>query len=107
MTTDELRHLLEMAAKACGIEIEQCTCTDVPFRRKDNRQHWTPDTDDGDSARLRTALEISVNWFDDVVECSNDDTLVIELYADHSGDKDAALRLATLKLAAEIGRRMP
>lgn len=28
-------------------------------------------------------------------------------YADHSGDKDAALRLATLKLAAEIGRRMP
>ena len=116
MTTDELRHLLEMAAKACGIEIEQCTCTDVPFRRKDNRQHWTPDTDDGDSARMRSALGICVNWIWYAmngehkcvgVECGYPFSRAIDVYLkDHNNDRNAALRLCALKVAAMIGEGM-
>lgn len=111
MTTEtELRHLLEMAAKACGIEIEQCTCTDVPFRRKDNRQHWTPDTDDGDSARMRSALGTNVAWYGNLVECSTsaeDSTDEwTELVADHNNDRNAALRLCALRVAAAIGEGM-
>jgi len=98
MTTDELRHLLEMAAKACGIEIE------------DNRQHWTPDTDDGDSARMRSALGINVAWYGNLVECSTsaeDSTDEwTELVADHNNDRNAALRRCALRVAAMVGERM-
>lgn len=105
MTTDT-KELLTYAAKVAGIDRLQVADHGYIAWVGGTPKNWNPATDDGDSARLRTALEISVNWFDDVVECSNDDTLVIELYADHSGDKNAALRWATLRLAAEIGRRM-
>ena len=117
MTTDT-KELLTYAAKAVGLELDEFSYVEKPntpayFTAKNYVGRWNPATDDGDSARLRTALEMDVEWyvngrvkvavyFYDKYERASKG----ENAADHSGDKNAALRWATLKLAAEIGRRM-
>lgn len=68
-----------------------------------------PNLSDGDSARIRSALLIDVNWHadGDVVCLSDIENVGIihsEALTHHNGDRNAALRLATLKVAAEIGR---
>ena len=58
------RELLEIAAKAAGIEIEPCTCSDPkwPFRLKPNHGfgHWNQLADDGDALRLAADLRIRI-----------------------------------------------
>ena len=90
-TKTELRHLLEMAARACG-------CS--------SGGHWSPHADDGMSARMRTALRMNVLWSDTAVHCLNSMGEAFESFADHNGDRDAALRLCALKVAAMIGEGM-
>ena len=102
----ELRHLLEMAAKACGAQIEPCVCSSQPFRFKATGGHWSPHADDGMSARMRTALRINVLWSDTAVHCLNSLGDAVESFADHNGDRNAALRLCALKVAAMIGEEM-
>lgn len=102
----ELRHLLEMAAKACGAQIEPCVCSSQPFRFKATGGHWSPHVDDGMSARVRTALRISVIWSDTAVHCLNSLGDAVESLSDHDGDRNAALRLCALKVAAMIGEGM-
>ena len=100
------RELMELAAVACGMDAvwsedyECMTLRDDPFD-----SDWCPDTDDGDSARMRSALLIDADWFGNLVQCAKDTHVEHEYYAEHN-DRNAALRLATLKVAAEIGRRM-
>ena len=107
MTTEpELRHLLEMAAKACGAQIEPCVCSSQPFRFKATKNHFSPHVDDGASARMRTALRMNVIWSDTAVHCLNSMGGAIESFADHNGDRNAALRLCALKVAAMIGEGM-
>lgn len=121
MNTDELRHLLEMAAKACGAQIEPCVCSSQPFRFKSEQMqkatevewvydiedyHWSPHADDGMSARMRTALRMNVIWSDTAVHCLNSMGGAIESFADHNGDRNASLRLCALKVAAMIGEGM-
>lgn len=107
--TDDIKSLLIDAAKAAGIK-GMFVGDDFYETRSDYLSYpWNPLTDDGDSARLRTALEIGVNWRDGIaghVTVTYESGLYwVCHYADHSGDKNAALRWATLRLAAEIGRR--
>lgn len=71
-------------------------------------------TDDGDSARMRSCLRMTVKWCiddgKDEVWCwvptrwgAIEDN---ERIADHNGDSDAALRMCALRVAAEIGEGM-
>lgn len=115
MTTDT-KELLTYAAKAAGIDVIPMEIKNVTkqgddrfigFLRADTGYWFSPHTSDGDSARLRTTMGINVKWYADEVMVFVPTPLTFEeRFSDHSGDKDAALRAATLKLAAEIGRRM-
>ena len=62
MTTD--KELLELAAKAAGIEIEPCTCSNKkwPFKIKNDFGigHWNPLEDDGDALRLMVQLDFGI-----------------------------------------------
>lgn len=56
------RELLELAAKAAGVAIIPCTCSDErwPFKHDESvigkRGHWNPLIDDGDALRLAIRL---------------------------------------------------
>jgi hypothetical protein len=110
------RELLELAAKAAGIEIDHWR--DHPminiceYDRGEYRM-WNPLTDDGDAFRL--AVKLGIAWSDDyrypdgervaVISCAFGDTL----YGDSvlmGNDPLAATRRAIVRAAAEIGRKM-
>lgn len=111
MTTQQTdRELLELAAKAEGRELGYWCPTNNAFWCG---EYWNPRTNDGDGARLEAALGIEVEWFDASVRCANltgasrNDIVAREMYAEHGGDKQAARRLASLRVAAEIGKAAP
>jgi len=116
MTTDELRRMLELAARACGIQVdERGPFTEVPCMQSEfgkgnwiesSRRAWIPDIDDGDSARMRSAIRMNVIWSDTAVHCINSMGVAFEQFSDHNGDRNAALRLCALKVAAMIGEGM-
>lgn len=92
------RELLELAAKAAGLWDYKNDCIDVP---------WSARNDDGDCARLESALGIHVTWHSDGVVCGKRIWQAIEMFDAHGGDKQAARRMASLRVAAEIGKAMP
>jgi hypothetical protein len=114
------RELLELAAKAAGIEVTRSRLED-PLNRdmlvensvRNGGQRlgpWNPLTDDGDALRLAVALNI---W---PVRQYNRPTIVVqkgaayfdELASEPIGDDPlAATRRAIVRAAAEIGRNMP
>lgn len=109
MTTE--REQLELAAKACWIEIDHWR-GDMPMvniceHDASEYQAWNPLHDDGDCARMEAALGIELTWFFDRVDAlACDVTPVVEYFKDHNGDKNAARRAASVAVAAEIGRLM-
>lgn len=100
MSTDTSdRELLELAAKAAGFGNSEF---DKLFQSM-----WNPLTNDGDEARLEAVLSLNVSWGPNRVQVGRDIQFApAEYYADHSGDKRAARRLAGVRAAAEIGKRM-
>ena len=108
MTTDELRRMLELAARACGIHLHHwfeahgCYMASS-IKGGDPDFGWCPDEDDGDSAKMRTALRMNVIWSDTAVHCLNSMGEAFESFADHNNDRNAALRLCALRVAAAIG----
>jgi len=122
------RELLEMAAKAAGIAGEWTDCYDGDYyseyngmcglivdKPNANTVVWNPWIDDGDCARMEAVLNINVKWFD-AMKCANawvedsclhpDEATAYENYPDHAGNKQAARRMASLRVAAEIGKAM-
>lgn len=104
----EQRELLELAAKAAGIHFWEMGGTLFAAHGKS----WNPATDDGDGARLEEVLGIDVEWQRIGVIATHrskdgSDVVAREPYADHGGDKQAARRMASLKVAAAIGRVAP
>lgn len=107
------RELLELAAKAAGIEIVPCPChyEQWPFKYAEGqgkRGHWNPLTDDGDALRLGVALRIKherhpihpfvAAWAPEIPA----------RFEEPEGDDPcAATRRAIVRAAAEIGRAMP
>lgn len=90
------RTLLELAAKAAGLDVEwHCPKDEVDehvdylaltdgMRRKgdrspDNSQYWNPLTDDGDAFRLQTKLRFTVKVADH--ECEVFDEVSVECLA--------------------------
>ena len=108
MTTDDTRKLLELAAKAVGIDTETKT---VDFVNHDGVWRpcgmWNPIESSADCGELEAKLMVCVQWFQDAVttHCHTATKLQLatEKYADHNGDRQAARRMAVTKLAAKIG----
>lgn len=104
------RELLELAAKAGGVEITPCTCDDPkwPFKhdwdKSGKRGHWSPLESDGDALRLAVDLNIGFRNMGHVMTASCEAGQFNE-YAD--GDPYAATRRAIVRAAAEIGKAMP
>ena len=101
------KELLELAAKAAGIEIQWPSFGDASCRRTDTWDIWNPLTDDGDALRLAVKLGLGIsiplsNKRTDVVTFSGPITSVIEAH----GDPYAATRRAIVRAAAEIGKEM-
>lgn len=104
MTDNEL---LELAAKAAGIEVFQANLSGdsaqmVTAGLYTSLGHWNPLADDGDALRLAVKL------------CMNIEVTESYVYACSLGnfsepakpDRDAATRRAIVRAAAEMGRQM-
>ena len=102
------KELLELAAKAAGIEltyVPQNTREWADFRNEHGGETpWNPLTDDGDALRLAVKLEMELDFSDD--ETSATKELRVRAVEYHEGDPYAATRRAIVKAAAEIGRSM-
>lgn len=114
------RELVVLAAKACGYKLDlEFRPVGLPFFHSERRAlaldsggWFAPGVDDGDCARMEAALGIDIEWLSDEV-CAywkDEDGMLLheesEFFADHKGDKQAARRMASLRVAAEIGRAM-
>jgi len=105
------RELLEMAAKAAGIDAEWHNDDDADFdaahegmflkgeRSPNNSKYWNPLTDDGDALRLLVALreELCLDAAS-MLGCGSFDLW--------RKNPQAATRRAITRAAAEIGRSM-
>jgi hypothetical protein len=97
------RELLELAAKACGLE-------EAKMRIEFNQ--WNPLTDDGDALRLAVKLKISIAFgiHATTINCEvydwAEDEVLIDWKEDGRKDPYAATRRAITRAAAEIGRSM-
>lgn len=102
------KELLLLAAKAAGYRIECAISTLYPYGDVFffGGKAWNPRTDDGEGARLEAALGIHVAWHSDGVVCGLRWAGCTELFDDHGGDKQAARRMASLRVAAEQGKAM-
>ena len=99
------RELLELAAKAGGIDPSATGYTD--FMEYAN-VYWNPLTNDGDAFRLATKLHMSVeisNYEESTYAYAGE---VPRVYAmeNWSGYTDAATRRAIVRAAAEVGREL-
>lgn len=114
------RELLEAAARAGGIvvirsRLDDPTCNDllVADSARNPSQScgpWNSQADDGDCARLEAVLGIDVEWQRIGVvatkrENDGHDVICREPYDYHGGDKRAARRMASTRVAAEIQQR--
>ncbi len=116
------RELLELAARAAGMNIQRSRLDDPIHRdflmngegvRNPGQCSfpWNPLTDDGDALRLAVRLDINIGpEHPDVVGKSlcraswNNRNMSLGEYGD--GDKPYAYRLAIVRAAAEIGKSM-
>jgi hypothetical protein len=106
------KELLELAAKAVGIEYDFCRpeLGGCQIRKPFVSGFWNPLTDDGDALRLAVKLNIVI-W-----ECDQYDRAMAEVrYGEARGeywelvgeDKYSSTRRAITRAAAEIGKAMP
>ena len=101
------RELLELAAKAAGIEVTGYVenlglqyvngSDDSPYT-----DYWNPLTDDGDALRLAVNLEMDIHIWNCGVTVTG--LTGVEAYEDTCGDRFAETRRAIVRAAAEIGR---
>jgi hypothetical protein len=93
------RELLELAAKACGLE-------EAKMRIEFNQ--WNPLTDDGDALRLAVKLRmvLDTSTGDDIHVQYPFGTNYYPLCEEGDPDPYAATRRAITRAAAEIGRNM-
>lgn len=103
------RELLELAAKAAGIEVTAVVADGIPHRF--GAGYWNPLTDDGDALRLAVNLGITVGpESPDVVGKSlcrvSWDNRSRSLGEYGGGSTMEATRRAIVRAAAEIGKDM-
>ena len=102
------KELLELAAKAAGVE---CKKTPIGFYLLDEDRNWNPLTDDGDALRLAVKLEMMIDYIDrgymagHVLATAG--PVMLSIYEPREPDPYAATRRAITRAAAEIGKAMP
>lgn len=113
------RELLELAAKAAGIEI--CWREDDIYRGSFERRvvpepeapaskwlYWRPLIDDGDAFQLACSLRLDISFLEGFEQIIVDDYHgSSRAEEDYQPDMAAAARRAVVRAAAEIGRAMP
>ena len=113
---DSDRELLELAAKAAGIEGEiKKTFGGWPCVMRKNGHAWQPMHDDGDALRLAVDLDLAIVPYpiynkqkhSVLVQKKNLDEPRFEKMELHGDDPRAATRRAIVRAAAEIGKAMP
>ena len=102
------RELLELAAKAAGIDTKRCLqYEDGAFDWPGKAGRWNPLTNDGDALRLAVKLGVTVVSIDDgQTQAAWVDASGV-IYTEPAEDKYAATRRAIVRAAAEIGRAVP
>lgn len=102
MITD--RELLELAAKAAGIEGEiKKTFGGWPCVMRKNGHAWQPMHDDGDALRLAVDLDFDIELTEDAAWAGGINSQNHQLYEWHRNCKYAATRRAIVRAAASIG----
>lgn len=105
------RELLEMAAKAAGIEFglyHEAPSKLVKTQIGDAWVSWNPLADDGDALRLAGTAGISVDRTSNRCWAWKNGSAMYGVCEEfYKGDIHAATRLAIVRAAAEIGRKMP
>ena len=108
------RELLELAAKAAGMEVRKPMKYRDELESKDQNTNeffwWAPLTDDGDALRLAVKLKMSVNYleahpkgYEPARVSINNGYGIVEVI---HNDPYAATRRAIVRAAAEIGKGM-
>ena len=113
------KELLELAAKAAGIELMPMQINNVTKQGDDRfigymtkadewpRGWFDPLTNNGDALRLAVKLKIDIKHYDDYVVGWFDGGYIGTGKIMYEGDAYAATRRAITRAAAEIGRAMP
>ena len=111
------REMLEFAAKACGLRLvfdQNGVPRNATYYAPDSNVFsmpvWNARADDGDCARMEAALGIWLRWETELVEayvyfhnyCTDEGVY----FSHHNGDRNAARRMASCMVAAQIGRDM-
>ena len=101
------REMLELAAKAAGTVVEFTNGRPVTFIDGDTvHQAWNPLEDDGDAFRLAVDLSIEIEVIRPRTEREIGRSRANQVWQLHGNDPRAATRLAIVRAAAEVGRRM-
>lgn len=110
------REMLELAAKAAGIQLVWHNFSNIPslFKGLSSDEMWHPLTDDGDALRLAVKLRLEPRFLDNSHSNGAEPSRVtlhnvvgIVESIDGAQDLFAATRRAIVRAAAEIGRQMP
>ena len=106
MNTD--RELLELAAKAAGIDVRwyQGDCLRVADKCNGFAGKWNPITDDGDALRLAVKLKFDILYYDTMIRVYPRLPKCIVIHQEVGDDPYAATRRAIVRAAAGIGRSM-
>lgn len=107
------RELLELAAKAAGIDAAWHTdyVNEAEYegmwlkgeRSPDNSKYWNPLTNDGDALRLAVKLGLAIYPAGNSTGCAPEDEETGQ-HVMHNGDPYAATRRAIVRAAAKIGQ---
>lgn len=102
------RELLEYAAKACGFKIVGYGewRNGIEWAELECGTFWNAKEDDGDCARMEAELGLDITWYKEWVSAISKHAAGYADYKDYP-DKQAARRMASLRVAAEIGKSMP
>ena len=107
------RELLELAAKAAGIDVRwyQGDCLRVAEKCNGFAGKWNPLIDDGDALRLMVRLRLEPRFLDNSHSNGAEPSRVTlhnvaGIVEQIDGDSLAATRRAIVRAAAEIGRSM-
>ena len=105
------REMLELAAKAAGIEHlggEYCV-SGSELWDIDGKKWWKPLANDGDALRLAVQLNIDIEISDcgaDTWAFDNEGYIVVHVFESANHCKLSATRRAIVRAAAEIGAQM-
>lgn len=105
------KELLEMAAKAAGIELGEWYDSSNAFIHVISHKSpwWNPLTDDGDALRLAVSLGLCIMFDRDSVQVSSSDggEYCTAFSLETANSSEGATRRAIVRAAAEIGKVKP